>query len=45
MLSDVERAKLGEIGRRLGRTVLGEVANVARPDTRMVKKLKRQKNL
>src|SRR3979411_1503348 len=32
-LSDVERATLGEIGHRLGRKVLGEVANVARPDT------------
>jgi putative transposase len=33
MLSDTERATLGEIGRRLGRRLLGEVANVARPDT------------
>jgi hypothetical protein len=32
-LSDVERATLGEIGHRLGRKVLGEVASVARPDT------------
>src|SRR5437667_12021624 len=32
-LSDAERATLGEIGHRLGRRVLGEVANVARPDT------------
>src|SRR6202162_3784762 len=32
-LSDTERARLGEIGHRLGRKVLGEVANVARPDT------------
>ena len=32
-LSDTERATLGEIGRRLGRKLLGEVANVARPDT------------
>jgi putative transposase len=32
-LSDTERATLGEIGHRLGRKVLGEVANVARPDT------------
>ena len=32
-LSDAERATLGEMGRRLGRKVLGEVANVARPDT------------
>ena len=31
--SDAERAKLGEIGRRLGRKVLGEVANAALPDT------------
>ena len=30
-LSDAERATLGEIGHRLGRKVLGEVANVARP--------------
>jgi Homeodomain-like domain/Integrase core domain len=33
MLSDSERATLGEIGRRLGRKLLGEVANVAQPDT------------
>ena len=32
-LSDAERTKLGEIGHRLGRKVLGEVANAARPDT------------
>ena len=32
-LSDAERATLAEIGHRLGRKVLGEVANVARPDT------------
>src|ERR1700686_4282890 len=32
-LSDAERATLGEIGRRLGRKALSEVANVARPDT------------
>src|SRR5947207_14942827 len=32
-LSDAERAQLGEIGHRLGRIVLAEVANVARPDT------------
>jgi putative transposase len=32
-LSDAERATLGEIGHRLGRKVLGEVANVARPHT------------
>ena len=31
--SDTERAKLGEIGRRLGRKALGEVANAALPDT------------
>jgi hypothetical protein len=31
--SDAERARLGEIGHRLGRKVLGEVANVARLDT------------
>jgi hypothetical protein len=31
--SDAERAKLGEIGRRLGRKALGEVANAALPDT------------
>src|SRR5262245_19897873 len=31
--SDAERATLGKIGHRLGRKVLGEVANVARPDT------------
>ncbi len=32
-LSDAERATLAEIGHRLGRKVLGEVANVARPDS------------
>jgi putative transposase len=32
-LSDAERATLGEIGHRLGRRVLGEVANVAQLDT------------
>jgi hypothetical protein len=32
-LSNAERATLGEIGHRLGRKVLGEVANVAQPDT------------
>jgi hypothetical protein len=32
-LSDVGRATLGEIRHRLGRKVLGEVANVARPNT------------
>src|SRR5208282_604117 len=32
-LSDAERATLGEIAHRLGRKVLGELANVARPDT------------
>ena len=32
-LSDIERATLGEIGHRLGRKVLAEVATVARPDT------------
>ena len=32
-LSDVERTKLGEIGHRLGRTALGEVAATALPDT------------
>ena len=32
-LSDAERATLGEIGHRLGRKVLGEVATVALPDT------------
>ena len=31
-LSDAERATLGEIGHRLGCKVLGEVANVARPE-------------
>jgi hypothetical protein len=30
-LSDAERATLGEIGHRLGRKVLGQVATVARP--------------
>jgi len=32
-LSDAERAMLGEIGHRLGRKVLSEVATVAKPDT------------
>ena len=32
-LSDVERATLGEIGHRLGRKALAEVATVAKPDT------------
>src|SRR5215468_10528488 len=32
-LSDAERATLAEIGHCLGRKVLAEVANVARPDT------------
>jgi putative transposase len=32
-LSDTERALLGEIGHRLGRKALAEVATVARPDT------------
>jgi putative transposase len=32
-LSDGERAKLGEIGHRLGRQALGEVARAALPDT------------
>ena len=32
-LSDAERATLSEIAHRLGRKALGEVANVARPDT------------
>jgi hypothetical protein len=33
MLSDAERSTLGEIGQRLGRKVLAEVATVAQPDT------------
>jgi len=32
-LSDAERVALGEIGRRLGRKALAEVATIARPDT------------
>src|SRR4029079_14336238 len=32
-LSDADRATLAEIGHRLGRKVLAEVATVARPDT------------
>ena len=32
-LSDAERAKLGTIGRRLGRKALGDVATAALPDT------------
>ena len=35
-LSDAERATLGEIGHRVGRKVLAEVAAVARPDTILV---------
>ena len=33
LLSDAERATLGEIGHRLGRKALEDVANAARPDT------------
>ena len=33
LLSDAERATLGEIGHRLGRKALAEVANAAKPDT------------
>jgi putative transposase len=33
MLSDVERTTLGEIGHRLRRKVLAEVATLALPDT------------
>ena len=33
MLSDAERATLGEIGHRFGRTALADVANAAKPDT------------
>jgi hypothetical protein len=33
MLSDAQRATLGEIGHRWGRKVLAEVATVGRPDT------------
>jgi hypothetical protein len=32
-LSDPERATLAEIGKRLGRKALGQVAYVAKPDT------------
>jgi len=32
-LSDAERCALGEIGHRLGRKVLADVATIARPDT------------
>jgi putative transposase len=32
-LSDAERATLGEIGHRLGRKILSEVASLAQPDT------------
>src|SRR5260221_4894545 len=38
-LSDAERKALGEIGHRLGRKVLADVATIARTDTRRVKKL------
>jgi putative transposase len=33
LLSDAERATLGEIGHRLGRKALDDVANAAKPDT------------
>ncbi len=33
LLSDAERTTLAEIGHRLGRKALEEVANVVRPDT------------
>lgn len=33
VLSDVERATLGEISHRLGRKALADVANFAKPDT------------
>ena len=33
LLSDTERATLGEIGHRLGREALADVANAAKPDT------------
>ena len=33
LLSDAERATLGEIGHRLGRKALTDVANAAKPDT------------
>ena len=33
LLSDAERATLGEIGHRLGRKALEDVANTAKPDT------------
>jgi putative transposase len=36
-LTDAERATLGEIGHRLGRKALAEVANIARPDTILVR--------
>jgi putative transposase len=32
-LSNAERAKLGEIGHRLGREALDDVATIVRPDT------------
>ena len=32
-LSDLERSNLAEIGKRLGRKALAQVASVARPDT------------
>src|SRR4051794_2617272 len=34
-LSDAERAMLAEIGKRLGRKCLAEVASVAKPETRL----------
>ncbi len=33
LISDAERATLGEIGPRLGRKALADVANAAKPDT------------
>jgi hypothetical protein len=35
-LSDAKRSTLGEIGHRLGRTALAEVATAAKPDTILV---------
>ncbi len=42
-LTDAERATLGEIGQRLGRKVLEEVANVARPDTILAPRRRRSR--
>src|SRR5262249_62075152 len=43
-LSDAERSTLAEVAKRLGRKALQDVARVAKPDTRIVKKLELAEN-